>query len=518
MEYIIDSNARDKTLYPSPCKFRFPIPDIYGAVTGLTLNGLSVPRSETNVNSGNYIIPFNISDSVSSLKITGVGYGYVPGVYRSDNVNNYVTVSNPGIFTTGNDGEINLSFENSILSSVSITNPGKYLFDGRYDRTITETDVGAEAGATSAVITIVVENNVISDVLIKDAGNGWLFGLSSSGSSTYATDVLFRRSGSKAIVEVTIGSNSSISTVTIEDAGTGYVRGTYNDLAKGCEIYLNIPTQGTNITKGSITAEVGEIKLATLRYGQYAIDYDHDALPGLCREVTRALQKASSAEFFPYSSYANEVLYTTGSCSIVSSNPNATLSKKIVIRRGEALNSNGNGAFLELLFGTYTDPNSASSLLGYGATNVGESSDSICSLINNYTLYGDAYTLPDPQVDFKFQDIGVRSNTIFNLNDTPNYLVVKILGNESFKKFRSNNDQIDSGSFIATFKTGVDNVFSNINDSQMLKMEILGDHNIVVNPPSRMTFLDIEIIKPNGNLYGTQRDVLLVIKIDQQIT
>jgi hypothetical protein len=518
MEFVIDSGSRDKSLYPSPCKFKYSVEELNYPVSKLKLTGCAIPRSELNVSTHNSSIPFNIDDGITAVKITEKGHGYVQGIYRSD-VSDFVTVSNPGIFEEGVLPDINLVFSNGLLAEAVIVSPGSLLFDGRFVREITSGDVSAEPGATPANITLVVENNVLSDVLVNDQGNGWLFGVDNFGTVVYSTGLLHQKIGELAVIEVTVGELSSIDSVSIINKGKGYVSGNYkNKIISGCFADLTIPTVGDIITKGVLEITVGTLLIAQLRPGQYAIDSEHDGLPGLCREITRALQKASSAALFPYSVMSNGEPVTTGSCNIINSNPNATLSKKMVVRRGETVNTDGNGAFLELLFGSYTENDSSISLMGFGSSSTTVAADSICNLTSDYTLFRSGYTIPNAAVDFEYQDLNVTGNTIFNLNDTPNYLAIRLGGNDSLQKFRSSNDTFNGSTFIVMFTTGVDNVYSDQTDSRFEKMDIFGNEEVIIDPAQKMKNLDIEIRKPNGDLYGTTRDLILTFELTSTLS
>lgn len=514
VEYVIDSGSRDKSLYPSPCKFKYPIEELNYPVSNVKLTGCAIPRSELNVSTHNSSIPFNVADYITSVKIVEKGHGYVPGVYSSSDINNYVTVSNPGIFADGTLPSVNLVFSNGLLVDAEIVSTGSLLFNGRFVRTITTGDVGAEPGATDANITLVVENNILADVLINDQGLGWTFGVDNFGTANYGTGLLYQKKGRLAVVNVTVGTGSTIDSVEIVDEGRGYVLGTYrNKIVSGCSIVLSIPTAGTIITKGSLEVSVGTLRIAQLRPGQYDVNSDHDGLPGLCREVTRALQKASSSALFPYTVMNGTTPITTGSCNIINSNPNATLSKKLVIRRGETVHTDGNGAFLEILFGSYTENNSSVGLLGFGSASTTVAADSVCNLTSDHTLYRSGYTIPDSNIGFEYQDLNVTGHTIFNLNDTPNYLAIRMGGNDSLQKFKSENETLNGATFIVVFKTGVDNVYADQFDSQFEKLDILGNVNAVIDPPQKMKNLDIEIRKPNGDLYGTTRDIVLTFEL-----
>ena len=512
-EYIVDSGSRNKQLYPSPCKFKYPITELPNAISKVELTGVAIPRSELNVSTHNAFIPFNVDDYVTAVKISERGYGYVPGVYQSDSLDEYLTVSEPGIFVDGAAPVCTAVFNNELLESVEIVSSGKLLFNGRFDRKITAAEVGAEVGAVDANITLIVENNTLVEILVNDPGSGWKFGVNRFGSALYDTGLLFQYAGEMAVIEVTVGIDTSIASVRIVTPGKGYVLGNYNNkIVSGCLVDINIPTAGDNVTKGSVTVSVGELRIAELRPGQYAVDNDHDGLPGLCREVTRAFRQASSVDMFPYTVMTNGEPATIGSCSVINSNPNATLSKKIVVRRGESLNTDGNSANLELLFGTYTE-NSAGGLLGFGSASSDVPADSICGLTSDYKLYREGFNLVDPLHDFFYQDLNVVGNTIFNLNDTPDYVVVKLNGTPSLQKFISENDTLNGSSFLAVFKTGIDNVYSDQVDSQFQKLDILGSTEIIIDPPKKMAYLDIEILKPNGDLYGTTRDLLLTFHL-----
>lgn len=514
-EYIIDSGSRNKQLYPSPCRFKFPVTQLTNSISKVSLTGVAIPRSELNVSTHNAFIPFNVDDYITKVKIVNKGYGYVPGVYQSDNANGYLVVSEPGIFTTGTAPVCTAVFNNGLLESVDVINSGKLLFNGRFNRVITANDVGAEVGASDANVTLIVENNILSEVLVNDPGDSWAFGANTFGSADYDTGLLFQRAGELAVIEVTVGSETTITGVRIVNPGKGYVLGNYNNkIISGCSVDIKIPTSDDNTTEGDVEISVGELRIGELRPGQYAVDSNHDGLPGLCREVTRALRKASSAAMFPYTVMVNGEPATIGSCSVINSNPNATLSKKIVVRRGESTSTDGNTANLELLFGTYTE-NSAGGLLGFGSATVDVAADSVCGLTSEYTLYKQGFVLVDPVRDLYYQDLNVLGNTIFNLNDTPDYVVIKFNAIPSLQKFVSENEVLNGASFLGVFKTGVDNVYSDQVDSQFQMLDILGSSEISIDPPVKMAYLDIEILKSNGSLYGTTRDLVMTVELTE---
>lgn len=516
MEFIVDSSSRDKSLYPSPCKFRYLIPEIKSTISYIKLTGCAIPRSELNVSSHNSEIPFNVDDYITTAKVSSKGFGYQPGTYRSDHVNEYVKVSNPGIFSDGSSPQLNAVFENGLLNRVEIIDPGSLLFDGLFNRTVTVSDVGAEPGAVDATIRIEVSGGKITEILVLTQGDDWVFGVDNFGTRPYVPNLLFQTKGRKAVIEVTVGSDTSISGVSIVDAGQGYVLGNYNNtIVSGCRAIIDIPSAANfTATGGEITLSVGRMRVGKLREGQYAVDNSHDGLPGLCREVTRALQNASSPSLFPYTVLdSSDEPLTVGSCSSINSNPNAVLSRKIVIRRGETTSTNGNGGFLEVLFGTYDGGSSAAGLLGFGSASSEVSADSICTFTGERKMFREGIILPNPMTDVTYQDINTIGNTIFNLNDTPNYLSIKISGPPSMQKFISRNDNLNGTSFLVVFKTGTDNVYSNEIDSHMKRLDILGNDTIIMNPAHRMSHLDIEIIKPNGDLYGTTRELIMTFEI-----
>lgn len=124
---VIDSSNRDLIHYPNPAKYNITFPESYKNVTSLELRGAMFPKAETNVNSSNYIIPFNIDDSVTGITISDPGFGYTDGIYSS----------------TGSD--------------VSISAP-------------------ALSGGVQAEITVTVSGNTITNVVVDTAGSGYLRG------------------------------------------------------------------------------------------------------------------------------------------------------------------------------------------------------------------------------------------------------------------------------------------------------------------------------------------------------
>lgn len=92
---LIDSRKRDKNIYPNPSYFIYDIENHVSNVSEIELSGINVKQSNFNVNSSNNVIPFNINDSITSVKIVDSGYGYQNGTFSS--TGQYVTISNPGL-------------------------------------------------------------------------------------------------------------------------------------------------------------------------------------------------------------------------------------------------------------------------------------------------------------------------------------------------------------------------------------------------------------------------------------
>jgi len=131
---VIDSNERNKTLYPNPCYYSLRLSDSFRNVTSIELKGSIIPKTEYNVNSENRYIPFNVQDFITNIRIIDPGYGYVDGTYGDGAVppnDTLATVSAPGIIG-GTNALITVVVTNNTISSITITNSGSGYLRGRY--------------------------------------------------------------------------------------------------------------------------------------------------------------------------------------------------------------------------------------------------------------------------------------------------------------------------------------------------------------------------------------------------
>ena len=114
---IIDSRNRDLNHHPSPSKYIIDFPESYKNVTSIELRGSVFPKTEYNVNSSNYIIPFNVQDKITNIKIVNPGFGYIDGVYNS------VVLSAPAV-SGGTQATIQVTVSSNKITGVSITDAG----------------------------------------------------------------------------------------------------------------------------------------------------------------------------------------------------------------------------------------------------------------------------------------------------------------------------------------------------------------------------------------------------------
>ena len=238
------------------------------------------------------------------------------------------------------------------LTSARIKNPGFGYVDGVYgfgavppNDTLTLVTGPAITGGTNALITVTVLNSKIDSVVIADPGSGYLRG-------TYGSSIDFPAEG--------FYSNSDASFINL--------------------IPIDLMVEPNILAE--VVFEVGHELVATLNIGQYDFAHPNDSAPGLCREVTRALQEATDdainngtlvppvggpqtgAEYFPYSvADSND-----GSCFLFTPNPNASENTNVAIQRGEDDGTYSQSLFLELLWGLSEYQDSvAMTLLGYGS-------------------------------------------------------------------------------------------------------------------------------------------------------
>lgn len=280
--------------------------------------------------------------------------------------------------------EYNVNSENNrivynvedFITSIQITDPGDGYVDGVYgfgavppnDTLVAITPPGI-TGGTTADITVTVADGLITSIVIVDPGEGYLRGFYGS-SIDYAAEGYYRNAGA-----------SFVNLIPFEQAANPRRR-------------------------AQVTVEVGHELVATLNEGQYDFANPNDLGPGLCREVTRALQASideaiadgiitpaaapapqTGAQYFPYSVLDS----SDGSCYLFTPNPNASENSNVAIQRGADDGTFEQNLFLELLWGksSYQDSNSMT-LLGYGSSVIP--------------------TLPDTPLDQTSGELGVLAN------------------------------------------------------------------------------------------------------------
>ena len=297
----------------------------------------------------------------------------------------------------------------------------------------------------------------ITSVKIENPGGGYVDGVYSLNVTQPAIT-----GGTTAIVDVTV-TNGRISSINLVERGSGYLTGFYGGLESpqngffmrsGAGISLSpIPYDNNRRdeqTQGSITLKVGNVLLAELRPGQYDFANPNDSAPGLCREVTRALQEATQnaiddgivvpdvggpqtgAEYFPYTNVDTD----SGSCYLVTTNENATPNSQVAIQRGESSGGYTQSPFLELLWSySETFDSSAVRVLGYGSS---VSSQKFSTSLKSPPMDQTNNTLLTTAWD-KFPVIGRND---YDITDSPTYGVL------SFSEYSSAGERIESSNSV----------------------------------------------------------------------
>jgi hypothetical protein len=443
---IIDSRNRKMNFHPNPSKYTIDFPESYKNVTSIELRGSVFPKTEYNVNSSNFIIPFNVQDKITNVQIVNTGFGYTDGVYNEN---------------------------------------------------VSESPLG----------------------------------------------------GTQATVQITV-SNNKISNVSITNQGTGYLRGSYGGRDENINgFYLNtnptillenIPKDTDTLDRyksAQLEVEVGTLLLAKLNYGQYDFTVPNDYQPGLCREVTRAIQEAidnaiingfivdaggptTGAGYFPYATAPGE----TGSCMLTTENENATPNNRVVIQRGN--NGGLQSLFLELLWGSVEDSTvirTSRKLLGYGS-----------KMIRNLFT-------PTDQTSGEISTIGawssspITANHDYDLLDFDTYFILNL--GADYDRVESNNDTIEKAFATLVFDNNTPN---NVWRSPPTTLQAAGtgdsDYTSLISKPGvskpikgfdfdvkKVSFLqpkaeirkfEIEFTKPNGDYYDFHgRDHILIFSI-----
>lgn len=318
------------------------------------------------------------------------------------------------------------------------------------------------------------ENNVIiynvedfiTSIQIKDPGDGYVDGVYGFG-AVPPNDTMVSitppaiTGGVNATITVTVV-GGQITSIVLVNPGSGYLRGFYGGSIdypdegfyrnSGADFVNTIPfQQGANPKRrASVEINVGHELIAKLNVGQYDFAHPNDSEPGLCREITRALQESidsaiadgiitpvvggpqTGAQYFPYSVADS----SDGSCFLFTPNPNASENTNVSIQRGSDDGTFDQSLFLELLWGksSYQDSNSMT-LLGYGSTHI--------------------KTLPDTPLDQTSGELGdlvnpwssapIESRNDYCLTDFPKYCILCFGGSESdsVDRIESTNKTLD---------------------------------------------------------------------------
>lgn len=133
--YIIDSRERNLKAYPNPASYTIKFSQKFKNVTSIELKGSIIPKTEYNVNTGNNIIPFNVQDYITSLRIVKQGSGYIDGIYGSTSPDpekvGLFTISSPSI-TGGVQALATAVVQGGSIVSVTIDNRGSGYLRGYY--------------------------------------------------------------------------------------------------------------------------------------------------------------------------------------------------------------------------------------------------------------------------------------------------------------------------------------------------------------------------------------------------
>lgn len=302
----------------------------------------------------------------------------------------------------------------------------------------------------------------LTSVSIKEAGRYYVDGTYTAPDVTVSPPSI--TGGTQATVSVTV-SSGSISSVTITNPGSGYLRGYYGNRSSsgtdffrrsGADIYLNIPVNdpkfGSPAQPAVLKGNVGNILVAKLKEGQYDFSAPNDNSPGLCREVTRALQEAvdnaiteglivpavgepqDGSEYFPYA-VADDA---TGSCWLYTPNPNSSENSNVAIQRGQPQGGDFNDPFLEILFGENQYKLSvADNLLGMGSSPIDGPEKGLMKPLDQTSGQ-----LRLPMVNNAgWTSQPIRGLNNYSLTDYPKF-VVMLLNTDSFKCL----DRVDSSS------------------------------------------------------------------------
>ena len=123
--FVIDSRDRNKKFHPNPASYTITFNQDFKNISKIELKGSCIPKTEYNVNTENYIIPFNVEDYVTEFRIVSGGFGYQDGVY------NNISLTSPAI-SGGINAQISVVVIDNSISNITITEPGTGYLRGSY--------------------------------------------------------------------------------------------------------------------------------------------------------------------------------------------------------------------------------------------------------------------------------------------------------------------------------------------------------------------------------------------------
>lgn len=399
----------------------------------------------------------------------------------------------------------------------------------------------------------------ITGIKIRKRGYGYVDGIYGSGTpnpGAVSVTPPAVSSGIQAEISVVV-SNNEITSIMIENRGSGYLRGYYGNLNSpengfymnsGASFINNIPIDKSlrhRFVSAEVDIVVGNELIASLTPGQYDFSHPNDSLPGLCREVTRSLQKAiddaiddniivpeiggpqTGEEYFPYSTNNAD----NGSCFLTTNSPNASPNVNVAIQRGES-DGYQQSLFLELLWSSEDFSDSSSMrLLGYGTYLTS----------NKYKV-----SFPSTPVDQTNNTTGelvvtwsskpVIGKNDYNLVNTPKYVILSLGENGGeIDRIESTATSLDKGFATLVFDanapevvfrepedtlpapgTGTSDWSSLLNKPGMMKAIKGADFDPKIisfgpAPLAELNSLTIKMTKMNGDLYDFHgKDHLLV--------
>ena len=401
------------------------------------------------------------------------------------------------------------------LTSVTIVSPGRYYTDGTYTTPDVTVSAPSITGGTQAEVSVVVEGGCIQSVTVTNPGSGYLRGY--YGNLEVPSEGFYKRSGA--------------------------------------DISINIPyTDVRNGEPACLEGNVGNELVAVLNEGQYDFAHPNDSEPGLCREVTRALQEATQdaidqglivplagepqtgAQYWPYAAADD----ATGSCWLFTPNANASENTNVAIQRGQPQGLDDGDLFFEILFGENEQKLSvADTLLGMG------SSPTNSGLYNGILKPLDLTSGTDrtPVDNGTWTSAPVRGLNNYDLTDYPKY-VVMVLGTDRTSSinriYSSENTTINRAYTIIVFDANspdtiyrapsstapVDGTGNSNFNSLLIKPGTLKgikgndfDSKKYVFQPQmpRMNKLYLEFFKLNGDYYnfqGADHTIILELECD----